>query len=84
MGDVGDRLAGEDGMLAVDEDEVVAARLGDARDIAGARQADVHSERHLAGLHHLFQGIRQDRRVGNQGAPLFGLIRYFSPVACLL
>src|SRR5438445_693519 len=61
--DVRDGLQAEDCVLAVDEDEVVAARLRDACDIARAREAHVHAERHLAGFHHLFQRIREDRRV---------------------
>ena len=63
VGDVRDGLQGEDRVLAVDEDEVVAARLRDARDIARPPETHVHAERHLAGLHHLFQRIREDRRV---------------------
>src|SRR5262245_40517572 len=38
----------------------MAARFGDARDIARARQAHVHAERYLARLHHFFQLIRQE------------------------
>jgi hypothetical protein len=66
VGDVRDGLPGEDSVLAVDEDEVMAARLRDARDVARAGQTHVHAERYLAGLHHLFEGIRQDRGVGQR------------------
>ena len=59
--DVRDGLHGEDRVLTIDEDEIVAGRLRDPRDVARAREPHVHPERHLAGLHHCFQGIRNGR-----------------------
>src|SRR5262249_61726810 len=69
---------GEDRVLSVDEDEVVAGRLRDARDIAGPREAHVHAERDPARLHHLFQWIREDRRVCHGFLLVGGVYRYRS------
>ena len=63
---VADGLDIEKGMLAVDKDEVVAGRFGDAGDVAGSRKAHRHAERGAAGLHALtdwvckFSCIRHD------------------------
>ena len=49
--DVPDRLEREQRMLPVDEDEVVPGGLGDAGDIARARQPHDHAERHITRAH---------------------------------
>ena len=61
--DVADGLEIEQRMLAIDEDEVVPGRLGDPRDIAGAREPHRHAERDLAGLHARLDRIHQLIRV---------------------
>ena len=57
IGDLRDRLDIEDRVLHVDEEEVVAGRLGDPRDLARARQPHAHAERGIAGLQTGFNGI---------------------------
>ena len=44
-------------MLPVDEDEIVPGGLGDARDVARARQPHDHAERDVARAHALFDGV---------------------------
>ena len=48
----------EQRVLAVDENEIVPAGLGNARDIDRAHRAHVHAERDLAGLEKLLERIR--------------------------
>ncbi len=57
--DVADGFEIEQRMLAIDEDEIVPRRLGDAGDIARAREPHRHAERDLAGLHARLDRIDQ-------------------------
>ena len=67
--DVADGLEIEQRMLAVDEDEIMPGRLGDARDIAGARQPHRHAERNLPGLHARLDRVHEPVRVRRHGVP---------------
>jgi hypothetical protein len=44
-------------MLAIDEQEIVAGRFGDASDVAGTAQTHGHAERDIAGLHAPFDRV---------------------------
>jgi hypothetical protein len=59
VSDCRDGLEVEDRVLRVDEDEVVARRLGDARDIGRAAESHGHAERDAARLHDLLDGVGQ-------------------------
>ena len=71
--DVADGLEIEQRMLAVDKDEVVPCRLGNAGDIARARQPHRHAERDIACLHACLDRVNKPVRVRRHGlayAPL--------------
>jgi hypothetical protein len=58
---VADRLQVKDGMLCVDEDEVMTGGLGDAGYVGRPAEAHIYPERHVAGLHprpHIVGGHR--------------------------
>ena len=57
LGDVDEGFRGEDGVLQVHEDEVVAGAFGDAGDVCGAAEADGHAEGGFAGGHAGLHGI---------------------------
>ena len=59
-----DGLDAEQGMLAVDEYEIVPAGFGDARDVDRAHGAHVHAERDLACLEELLEWVRCIQRHG--------------------
>ena len=52
-------------MLAVDEHEIVTGGLGDARDVAGARNTRNHAERNFVGLEEFFNRIFQNHCIGH-------------------
>src|ERR1700736_5503572 len=81
-----DGLEIEQRMLAIDENEVVAGGLGDARDVAGAPQPHRHAERDAAGLHLLLDRVCELVRGRHDATPILsslehGLFR--SPVPTL-
>src|SRR5262249_1827107 len=59
--DMRDRLQVEDRVLTIYENEVMTARLRDARYFTRACEPHVHAERHLPRLHHFLQGIGKNR-----------------------
>ena len=72
-GDVADGLEIEQRMLAIDENEVVAGRLGDAGDVAGTAQPHRHAERDATGAHALQNRVHDSIR-GHQLTPKLFLI----------
>ena len=63
-------------MLHVDKNEIVTGGLGDAGDVAGARDAHIEAERDLAGLHPLLDRVRQHVVAGRgHFHPLFSSVR---------
>src|SRR6202171_6007596 len=69
-----DALKIEHRMLAIDEKEVVASGLGDARDVAGAPQPHRHAERDPAGLHALLDRVRELVRVRHGATPILSCL----------
>jgi hypothetical protein len=55
--------------LAIHEDEIVAGRFRDARNVTRAREAREQAQRDLAGFEDLFQRVGYSRCSGHRRSP---------------